>query len=365
MSAYKTITTEDLSKLYQSMTKISDFERLMDKVYERLKEAGLQEFYIGLVSGTSWYSQKEIDLPGYKALSKENSSQITLNGVDLQLWHLPEGKKADCIMGVEAGVFERPDLQAIWDLIQLIAERENNKHLLRSQYDFVRIICHDLRSPLTSIKGFTDMLESGSAGELTETQLQFISKILNNIDYMTNLIKNVHHAGRYDPAIGYYELSLDSVDISDMTYGLVMNRQLDAQLQNQSIHFEAEHVPILMLDETVIESAIRNLIDNALKYSTEGARIVVSVKQTDTTVRITVTDNGIGIPAEDHEKIFDRHYRVKRTNTDRRRIKGSGLGLFIVKSAVEHHGGSIEIDSEIGKGTSITLVLPIREADGI
>lgn len=232
------------------------------------------------------------------------------------------------------------------------------KKLNRNQSEFTRIVAHDLRSPLTSMQGFASMLEMEMVGELNEKQKHFVSKILAGIAQMTALVENIQDAGRYDPESGFYELMRSPCDLNEMVKRVVDNQLIPAEKSLKISVSVADDVPIINADATMIERAIINLVDNAIKYTPDGGSIDVWVKCANNTVVIAVHDTGLGINPQDQKHIFDRHYRIARQ--EYKKIKGSGLGLFIVRSVAQQHGGSSWVESEEGKGTTFYLSIPLE-----
>jgi len=232
------------------------------------------------------------------------------------------------------------------------------KKLNRNQNEFTRIVSHDLRSPLTSMQGFADMLESGMVGELNEKQKHFIEKILSGVSQMTSLVDNIQDAGRYDPETGFYEMSRSHCDLGEIVHKIVDNHLVPAEKQELEVSVNlADNVPILNADSNMLERAITNLVDNAIKYTPNGGKIEVGVRREADIVLVSVADNGLGISPENQKHLFDRHVRISRQ--EHKKIKGSGLGLFIVRSVAQRHGGDAWVVSEEGKGTTFYMSIPL------
>ncbi len=232
------------------------------------------------------------------------------------------------------------------------------KKLNRNQNEFTRIVSHDLRSPLTSIQGFADMLGTGMVGELNEKQKHFVEKILSGVTQMTSLVDNIQDAGRYDPETGFYEMSRSHCDLGEIVKKIVDNHLVPAEKQELKVSVNlAADVPILNADGNMLERAITNLVDNAIKYTPNGGTIEVGVKREGETILISVADNGLGISPENQKHLFDRHVRIARQ--EHKKIKGSGLGLFIVRSVAQRHGGDAWVVSAEGSGTTFYMSIPL------
>jgi PAS domain S-box-containing protein len=232
------------------------------------------------------------------------------------------------------------------------------KKLNRNQNEFTRIVSHDLRSPLTSMQGFADMLEGGMVGELNERQKHFVEKILSGISQMTSLVDNIQDAGRYDPETGFYEMSRSQCDLGEIVRKIVDNHLVPAEKQELEVLVNlAPDIPILNADGNMLERAITNLVDNAIKYTPNGGKIEVGVRREGENVIVSVADNGLGISPENQKHLFDRHVRIARQ--EHKKIKGSGLGLFIVRSVAQRHGGNAWVVSAEGKGTTFYMSIPL------
>jgi PAS domain S-box-containing protein len=233
------------------------------------------------------------------------------------------------------------------------------KELNRNQSEFMRIVSHDLRSPLTSMQGFASMLELNLVGDLNEKQAHFVERILSGITQMTALVDNIQDAGRFDPETGFYELQRSPCDLGEMVRKIVDNHLVPAEKQELTISVSmADDVPIINADANMLERAVINLVDNAIKYTPNGGKIEVGVQRRDNDVIISVKDNGLGISPEYQKHIFDRHVRIPRK--EHKKVKGSGLGLFIVRSVAQRHGGDAWLESVEGQGTTFFLSIPLE-----
>ncbi|NWG15116.1 MAG: PAS domain-containing protein [Chloroflexi bacterium] len=235
------------------------------------------------------------------------------------------------------------------------------KKLNRNQSEFTRIVSHDLRSPLTSMQGFASMLELGLVGELNEKQLHFVNKILAGITQMTALVDNIQDAGRYDPETGFYEVNRAPCDLGEIVRRIVENHLVPAEKELDIQVKIAEDLPIINADSNMLERAIINLVDNAIKYTPSGGSVTVEVKNTGKQVLVMVKDSGLGISPEHQKNLFERHVRIPRQ--EHKKIKGSGLGLFIVRSVAQRHGGSAWVESQENSGSTFYLSIPLEGAN--
>lgn len=237
--------------------------------------------------------------------------------------------------------------------------RAHHKKLSRNQNEFIRIVSHDMRSPLTSIQGFASMLESNMVGELNERQAYFVHKILSGIDQMVALVDNIQDAGRFDPETGFYEMERAPCDLSEIVQRIVSNHPTPADKPELLITVSIDDsLPIVNVDARMLERAITNLIDNAFKYTPNGGKIVVGIRREDEQIIISVADSGFGISADNQPNLFQRHFRIRRR--EHKQIKGSGLGLFIVRSVAQRHGGAAWVESAEGQGSTFFISLPLK-----
>ena len=266
--------------------------------------------------------------------------------------------------GFEFGDAEHDFMAALVDGLVIVAGRAEAqteyKKLIRSQNEFVRIVSHDLRSPLTSMRGFADML--GMVGDLNERQEQFVEKVLSGVAQITALVDNIQDAGRFDPETGFYEMTRSQCDLRDMINTIVSSYLIPAEKQDLKIDVAvSDDVPIINADSNMLVRAITNLVDNAIKYTPNGRKVDVIGYVRDGNVVIGVRDSGLGISPDDQKQLFQRGVRVPRQ--EHKQVKGSGLGLFIVKSVALRHGGDAWVESEIGVGSVFSFSIPLKGAN--
>lgn len=225
------------------------------------------------------------------------------------------------------------------------------KELDAIKSEFVATVSHDLRSPLTYMRGYVAMLPM--VGELAPKQKDYLDKIQAGIEQMTELIDDLLDLGRIDAGVGLQrvecslaEIALEVVEQMQgraMAFGLDLKTDLNTQLTMQA-------------DPALIKRAVSNLVDNAMKYTPSGGTITIGLEERGGLLILRVSDTGIGIAPADQTRLFEKFYRVKRRDT--LDIKGTGLGLAIVKSIGEWHGGRVWVDSQLGVGSTFYLALP-------
>lgn len=224
--------------------------------------------------------------------------------------------------------------------------------------EFVSTVSHELRTPLTSIKGYTDLLMVGAVGPLMEDQARFVGIIHNNANRLTALINDLLDISRIES--GRVKLAFQPMQIRDVVQDVVESQR--AQFEAKGLVLEVqlpEDLPLVQGDPERLAQVMDNLVSNACRYTPKG-KVTITVSQMQGALRMDVSDTGIGIAAADQSKIWDRFFRADHPLVEE--VGGTGLGLSIVKMFVEMHGGRIWMDSELGKGSTFTFILPTMEA---
>ncbi len=226
----------------------------------------------------------------------------------------------------------------------------------KAKTDFVSLVTHELRLPLTSIKGYADLMKSGMAGELTEQQKQFLDVIQRNLKRMSSLISDLSDINRVEA--GRMKFELQNFDIHDVVDDVVDTFQSALTEKGQTLTIDiADDVPELYADPKRISQVLTNLVSNAHKYSPENGRIHINIHQEDNFAHIAVSDNGYGISEENQAKLFTQFFRAEDEVI--RAQTGWGLGLSIVKKMVEAQGGEITFTSKLGEGSTFVFTVPI------
>jgi len=259
-------------------------------------------------------------------------------------------------LAITAARLAGPEGGLVWTLRD-ITERAR---LEQAKSDFVATASHELRSPLTSIKGFIELLESTNSDNLTERQHEFIRIVLQSTDRLVDLVNDLLDIARIES--GQFEIHARSVDLRPTIEEVAALMQPRLLEKRQHLDLEiAEPRPAALADPARVRQIVTNLVTNAHLYTGEEGRITVRLEGDRQATRITVGDSGRGISAEDLQRVFDRFYRG---TSNEHKGPGTGLGLAIVKSLVDLHGGSIDVTSEPGRGTTFTVTLPAAPAFG-
>jgi signal transduction histidine kinase len=228
------------------------------------------------------------------------------------------------------------------------------KELDSMKSDFVATVSHDLRSPLTLMRGYATMLDS--AGELNEQQQGYIKKIITGVENMSRLVNNLLDLGRIEIGVG---LQVEQVTVLDVIERVTSALQLQAMQKNIRLDIEfAKDMPnVVEADQALLHQAVYNLVENGIKYTPENGSVLIRTISEPNHLIFAIKDSGIGIPPEDLPHLFEKFYRGKQREA--RLQPGSGLGLAIVHSIAENHRGRVWVDSEVGKGSTFYLQIPL------
>ena len=227
------------------------------------------------------------------------------------------------------------------------------KKLDRIKTDFVSTVSHDLRSPLTAILGYVELIDR--VGSINDTQREFIRRVQTSVHSITDLVDDLLNLGRIEAGFDTRKEIIQLDQIIRISSEECSARAVEKDLK--LIIDLQEQFPPLYGNPIQIRQMIDNLLDNAIKYTLKGV-IKIAAKVEGSQVILQVIDTGVGIPLVDLPHIFDKFYRASNINTLQ---KGTGLGLSIVKSIVENHQGRIWVDSVINQGTKFTIILPLTE----
>ena len=246
-------------------------------------------------------------------------------------------------------------LLVLANLISRSFERLAQANRLKSE--FVSIVSHQLRSPLSNMRWALEILMSGNMGKIEEKQLEYFSILRENSDRMRELVKDLLTVSRIETARLSFKKEMFSLE--ELVKELISSFEPFSKASNTEISFQAEkNLPMVLSDRSKIKLVIENLIDNAIRYTKGKGKIEIKLKKKDGSVYFEIKDNGAGIPKEDQKYIFQKFFRSK--SALRYQTEGSGLGLYIVKSILEKAKGKIGFRSREGKGSTFWFTLPIK-----
>ena len=230
--------------------------------------------------------------------------------------------------------------------------------------EFISFVSHELKQPMTSIKGYTDLLAKGVAGELNDAQQNFLGTVRSNVDRMNTLVSDLLDISRIES--GRIRLEFKSVSVEKVIEDALWTtrRQIEAKQQTLETDIPSD-LPLVRGDQDRLVQILTNLVSNAWKYTSEGGHITIRAQrwldEQDTErqngfVLCSVADTGIGMSPEDQERLFTKYFRAD--NPDVLSVAGTGLGLVITKSLVELQGGEIWVESEVGRGSTFSFTIP-------
>ena len=229
----------------------------------------------------------------------------------------------------------------------------------RLKTEFVSLSAHQLRTPLSAIKWTLKMILDGDMGEVNEEQKDLLRKTYESNERMINLINDLLNVTRIEEGRYVYKKKL--VSLTDLVEEIVKNYKEEAKRRGINFKFNKtkEKLPKIKMDPDKVKLVITNLIDNAVRYTSEKGKVIVSLEKKENSIEFFVEDSGIGVPEDQKERIFTKFFRA--SNAVRTETEGSGLGLFICKNIVEAHDGEVWFESEEGKGSRFYFSLPVKE----
>lgn len=253
-----------------------------------------------------------------------------------------------------SAAFHGPDHQVL-GTVTVFHDITSFKELDEMKNDFVRMVSHELRSPISAIKLQHVVILDGLAGELTDKQRELISRAQVKLQGLLELINDLLDVAKMEAGFRHFEQV--PVQLSEILTEIVEFLEAKAEVQRVKLKLKADpDLPAILADRRGMEEVFTNLISNAINYSPDGGDVTISAQSQGDFLEVRVGDRGIGIEPEEITKIFDKFYRVKSPET--RQVIGTGLGLPIVKSVIEAHRGSIEVESQVGIGSTFRVLLP-------
>ena len=227
----------------------------------------------------------------------------------------------------------------------------------RMKSEFINIVSHQLRSPLTNLKWSIEILMSGELGEVQKKQLEYFKILTENTKRMTELVSDLLVVSRIEQGRLLFQKS--EFSLVELAKETIDRYRPYAAASNIEIKLEAEpSLPKITADSSQLRLIIENLTDNAIRYTKGGGEIKIKIKEREGELSFAIADNGVGIPAKDQKHLFQKFFRS--ANALRHQTEGSGLGLYIAKSIIEKSGGKMGFSSQEGKGSTFWFILPIK-----
>ena len=235
-------------------------------------------------------------------------------------------------------------------------EAARQREARRVKDAFIDTVSSELFEPLTSMRGFLDLVLAGEGGTLTAEQRRFVTVTLQNNERLLRLVEDLLLVAQLEA--GALQLELSDVDVVELAAEAVEMARPAAEAAGLTLEFITHGAPIVTGDRTRLATLLDNLISNAIKFTPAGGRVGVAVDAAQNRVDLLVRDTGTGMTPEEVDQLFTRYYRTARA--DRARVLGRGLGIATSKAIAEAHNGSISVKSVVGKGTTFRVQLPAR-----
>jgi PAS domain S-box-containing protein len=223
--------------------------------------------------------------------------------------------------------------------------------------EFVALVSHELRTPLTAIQGYIELVLDGTAGTLNDEQRTMLTAVGRNGDRLFRLISDLLFVAQVNA--GKLNVAIEDVDLAAVAGEAISDAQSRAAAADVTLSFECDPTPILRADRVRLAQVFDNLISNAIKFTPAGGRVGLTISMVGEDVMIVVADSGMGMSAEDQQRLFTRFFRTKAAA----RIPGTGLGLSITKAILDAHHASISVESELGHGTRFIVTVPTTADD--
>jgi two-component system phosphate regulon sensor histidine kinase PhoR len=233
------------------------------------------------------------------------------------------------------------------------------KTLENIRRDFVANVSHELKTPITSIKGFLETLKEGAIRD-PETAERFLDIIIKHTDRLNWIIEDLLSLSRIERDAEKGEIPLEPGSLKEVLEAVIKECAPKAQSKNIELICDCAEDMTANINRTLLEQAIVNLVDNAVKYSDSGKTVTIESVKTPDEIAVKVVDQGCGIPKDHLNRVFERFYRVDKARS--RKVGGTGLGLSIVKHIVNAHGGTVTVESSPGKGSVFSIHLPAKGA---
>lgn len=293
----------------------------------------------------------------YDELFNENNNSITLNRIMNE-----ENWRGNEIIELNSKVYNAEYAPLIdgnnnvGGMIIVFQDITEQQKLEDMRKEFVANVSHELKTPITTIKSYTETLMGGAIDD-KEYSMKFLSVVDSECDRMARIVRDLLQLSNLDNE--QTKWNKKSIDINELLENIYLKMKICAEEKKHKISLKIqENIGKIMADKDGIEQVILNIVTNAIKYTPENGDIEIIAKSDSENVTISVKDNGIGIPKEDINRIFERFYRVDKARS--RELGGTGLGLSIAKQIIEAHDGQILVSSEYKKGTTVDIILPAK-----
>jgi signal transduction histidine kinase len=270
---------------------------------------------------------------------------------------LAQGRQQSLRLAQESEALQREIGERKRVAAALQGAKESAEAANAAKTEFVSLVSHELQTPLTYVKGYTDLLRDGTAGPVTEAQAEYLLVIQANVDRMARLIADLTEVSFIEA--GHVRLELAALSINDVVAEVARSTQGQIEAKEQSLLLATPtDLPLVCGDRSRLIQVLTNLVNNAHKYTPAGGQITISAEESEEAfVLVAVRDTGLGIKPEEQNKVFYKFFRSSDPET--RRAPGTGLGLNIARNLIELHGGRIWLESIYRQGTSFYFTIPV------
>jgi len=227
--------------------------------------------------------------------------------------------------------------------------------LNKTKDEFISLASHQLRTPATGVKQYLGMILEGMAGEVSDTQRKYMEKAYESNERQLTIVSDLLKVAQVDA--GKVNLKQEPTDITELLNDIIKEQESVFTMRKQEVEFsEPKFKATAFIDSDKIRMALENIINNASKYSDQGKRITISVEDKANSIAVIIKDNGVGIAAKDMDKLFEKFNRIHNHLSNQ--VGGTGLGLYWAKRIIDLHGGVIEVESALEKGSTFRISLP-------
>jgi signal transduction histidine kinase len=244
--------------------------------------------------------------------------------------------------------------------VEVLRDITKEKEVDKAKTEFVSLASHQLRTPLSTVNWYSEMLLTGDVGEVTPDQKKYLEEIYHGNQRMVDLVNTLLDVSRIE--MGTFIVESKATNMTKLAQGVIDEHKL--QISEKKIKFTHvfnKNIPFIQADPKILRMVIQNLLSNAIKYTPQGGKIEVSISLVKGNgILLKVSDTGYGIPKDQQNKIFTKLFRAD--NVIGKDTEGTGLGLYIAKSIVEQSGGKIWFESDENKGTTFYVTLPLKKS---
>lgn len=342
---------ERITLIAPNGTVLADTDTDSEKLENHLDR---KEIQLALKDGTGTsvrYSKTFMERTIYYAVKLENGNILRVSAKQYTVITILLGLAQPIVIIILLTILSSAILTAKISKNIIDSEEQKKREIMRRE--FTSNVSHELKTPLTSISGFAEMLMQGDADN--ETVIDFSKSIYDESQRMITLVQDILRISELDEKT---EFEQEEIDLYDLAENVAERLQSEAEKMQVQLRVIGEHCNVYGVRK-ILDEIVHNLCDNAIKYNRPNGLAEIGIHEIENEIILSVRDTGIGIAKEEQERIFERFYRVDKARS--KAIGGTGLGLSIVKHGAMYHHAQIHIESDIGKGTIITISFPIPE----